>query len=210
MPSRDHMMGWPQVLDATDPLPPRKPPLGPRPRFVRTIPDPSYMKHADVAGMHADEVWPLDGTGVHLGAESGASAHDRAVASWHIHRPTPWAGWGVDPAARNRMLDEPVPSTVSGKTIGKTLKFRRYTPGPGYGWGVSDSAHDQALSRYSGRKVNLAAEADNRTASGLQHMLMYGYGGDRAIANRLHEQMERALFDSMNRCLSDPAADPKI
>lgn len=49
MPSRDHMMGWPQVLDATDPLPPRKPPLGRLPYKYRPpmVTVPGYMMASD-------------------------------------------------------------------------------------------------------------------------------------------------------------------
>ncbi len=49
MASRDHLMGYMPVLDATHPLPPRKPPPGPRPRFVPRL-VPGRLTAGDEAG----------------------------------------------------------------------------------------------------------------------------------------------------------------
>jgi hypothetical protein len=54
MPSRDHMLGFPPVLDAINPRPPRKPPLGPRPKYDRTV-VPERISVRDRIGMTPGE-----------------------------------------------------------------------------------------------------------------------------------------------------------
>lgn len=58
---RDHLMGFPPVLDAIDPPRAKKPPLGPRPLYPREVVGvDKTMQHRDFIGLRPGEVEQMD------------------------------------------------------------------------------------------------------------------------------------------------------